>query len=335
MRRLSLDTVHCSNLKRCVCVLQREQTNEVVGFVWTMGIYASHFQKNDGQILTAITDPSQANWIAIHADTCKMPVPEVQRCWSRFLMFQPDQKGNVPRMRLLQTNSPFGQKLLKQIPVTDGDQLTFQTYCNALAWLSKSSLETKVKGLYQTLFSGIVGKEQLRHLLHDLYPMQSCSAIDELSATFLKEVDKDNQGYISEDMFVAWVLSFSEEIVKSTLDFPIIPPNLTQIEHPTSYLSFTVDIQDKEGLSDLQLVKVATEIATRKRNWRLLASKLGVTEKHNFHLGNEHGKTKDQILKMLLSWHRACQGAPLPILQAALRESGNVDICNEVFHLSF
>lgn len=38
-------------------------------------------------------------------------------------------------------------------------------------------------------------------------------------------------------MFVAWVLSFSEEIVKSTLDFPIIPPNLTQIEHPTSYLS--------------------------------------------------------------------------------------------------
>ncbi|XP_060124932.1 uncharacterized protein LOC132591255 isoform X2 [Zootoca vivipara] len=284
-----------------------------------MGIYASHFQKNDGQILTAITDPSQANWIAIHAETCKMPVPEVQRCWSRFLMLHPDQKGNLPQMRLLQANSPFGQKLLKQIPVTDDDQLTFQTYCNAVSWLSKSSLETKVKGLYQTLFSGIIGKEQIRDLLHDLYPMQSCSAVDELSANFLKEVDKDNQ----------------EEIVKSTLDFPIIPPNLTQIEHPTSYLSITADIQDKEGLNDLQLVKVATEIATRKRNWGLLASKLGIIEKDNFRLGNEHGKTKDQILKMLLSWHRACQGAPLPILQAALRDSGNVDICNEVFHLSF
>ncbi|KAJ6657115.1 hypothetical protein lerEdw1_002861 [Lerista edwardsae] len=287
-------------------------------------------------------------------------IPEVQRCWSRFLMLQPDQKGNLPLTNLLQPNNPFGQKLLKQIPVTNDDRITFQTYCNAVSWLSKSSSEIKLKGylehsvsvlqigyqmtgeemlwvggLYQTLSSGTINKNQLQDLLHNLYPMESLSAINALAVLFLKEVDKGNQGYISEEMFVAWVQAFPQEMVESILKFPIIPPNLILIEPPTSYMSTVVDEQDKQGLDDQQLLMVATEISTRKRDWKLLAHKLGISEKDCFHSEHQNLEMKNQILKMLQIWHRTCPEAPLPVLQTALRQSGNVDICNKVFHLSF
>ncbi|XP_077201531.1 uncharacterized protein LOC143841291 isoform X3 [Paroedura picta] len=120
-----------------------------------MGTYASNFYRNGDQILTEVTDPSQANWIVLHSEICKMTVPEVQRIWSRFLMLQPDEKGNLPRTCFLQTNTRFGQKLLNQIPITDDDRITFQTCCNAVSWLSKSSLESKLRDLprrMKTLF---------------------------------------------------------------------------------------------------------------------------------------------------------------------------------------
>ncbi|XP_060092358.1 uncharacterized protein LOC132569934 isoform X3 [Heteronotia binoei] len=252
-----------------------------------MGTHASNFYRNEDQILTDVTDPSHANWIVIHAETCKMTVPEVQRCWSRFLMLQPDEKGNLPRTCFLQTNTPFGQKLLKQIPVTDDDRITFQTYCNAVSWLSKSSLETKLRG------------------------------------------------YISEDMFVAWVQTLPQETVQSILNFPIIHPNLTLSKSQISYPGIAVEAEDKQGLNNRQLSQVATEVSAKKRNWKLLARKLGISEQECFQLEHEHLESKDQILKMLQIWHQVCQEAPLPLLQAALRESGNADVCNKVFHLSF
>ncbi|XP_077201530.1 uncharacterized protein LOC143841291 isoform X2 [Paroedura picta] len=243
-----------------------------------MGTYASNFYRNGDQILTEVTDPSQANWIVLHSEICKMTVPEVQRIWSRFLMLQPDEKGNLPRTCFLQTNTRFGQKLLNQIPITDDDRITFQTCCNAVSWLSKSSLESKLRGLYQILGPGNISKKQLQDLLRDLYPKETCRAVQELSSLFLQEVDKSNQGYISEDMFVAWVQTLPQETVQSILNFPIIPPNLTLSKSWISYPS---------------------------------------------------------ILKMLQIWHQTCQEAPLPLLQAALRDSGNADVCNKVFHLSF
>ncbi|XP_053155617.1 uncharacterized protein LOC128346393 isoform X2 [Hemicordylus capensis] len=328
-----------------------------------MGMYASHFHKNDGRILTKVTDPSQANWIAIHAETCKMTIPGAQRCWSCFLMLEPNGKGNLPQMRLLQqTKSLLGQKLLKQIPVTDDDKITFQTYCNAVSWLSRSSFEMKLKGLCQTVISGVLHKEQIQGLLSDLYPLENSSAITELSFCFLKEVDKSNQGFISEDMFMAWVQHLPRDIVESILKFPIIPPSLSDSKVPVSYMNIAEDDQDKQGLDDRQVFRVATELSRRKRNWKLLASKLGILEKNCSHLEHQNLEMKNQhsrwhaqsfqaishpgtdhlellsfskILNMLQMWHRACQEAPLPTLQAALRESGNADICHEVFHLSF
>ncbi|XP_054843311.1 uncharacterized protein LOC129334945 [Eublepharis macularius] len=316
-----------------------------------MGTHASNFCRNEGLILTEVTDPSQANWIVLHAETCKMTVPEVQRCWSRFLMLQPNQKGNLPRTHFLQTNTPFGQKkrrgeqklnkkknlrtFLQQIPVTDDDQITFQTFCNAASWLFKSSLETKLRGLYQILAPGNISKKQLRDLFHELYPKESRRAVNELSSLFLKAVDKNNQGYISEDVFVAWVQNLPQEMVQSILNFPIISPNLTLSKSQISHLSTAAEVEDKQGFNKRQLSEVAMEISAKKRNWKLLASKLGISEEGCFRLEHEHLETVDQILKMLQMWYRMCQEAPLPRLQAALRESGNVDICNKVFHLSF
>ncbi|MGH0187573.1 UNVERIFIED_CONTAM: hypothetical protein FKN15_025574 [Acipenser sinensis] len=111
-----------------------------------MGVYASVFHKSSGQILIDSTDPSQANWITAHSDACKMPVPEVQRCWGRFLLLQPDKNGNVHRHRFIKDDI-FNRQLVQQIPVTEDGLVTFQTYCSAVYWLSNSSTETKLGGV--------------------------------------------------------------------------------------------------------------------------------------------------------------------------------------------
>ncbi|XP_014353648.2 uncharacterized protein LOC106706775 [Latimeria chalumnae] len=110
-----------------------------------MGVYSSTFHKSGGQILIDSTAPSQANWITTHADACKMTVPEVQRCWARFQMLQPEDSGNIPLSYLLR-NDAFSKQLIQQMPATEDNLVTFQTYCSALSWLSRASMETKLRG---------------------------------------------------------------------------------------------------------------------------------------------------------------------------------------------
>ncbi|KYO35089.1 uncharacterized protein LOC109283970 [Alligator mississippiensis] len=301
-----------------------------------MGVYASLFYKNEGQILTDLTDPSQFNWITAHAEACKLTVPEVQRCWSRFLMLQPDQKGNVSRAQFCSTANVFGQKLLEQIPCTEKDQITFQSYCNAVSWLSKSPLEAKLRGLYQILTSGTISKEQLRSLMHNLYPREGPQTTDELATLFLNEVDKSNRGYIDEDQFLAWVKTLPQQTLMSVLHFPIIPSNITHLkEQEPSFPSTAVHFKDRSHLCDRQLLQVATEMSSKRRDWRLLANSLGFLEKDCSRLEHEHSEVKSQILALLQIWQKMSQEAPLPVLQTALRQSGNADICNEVFSLNF
>ncbi|XP_053888461.1 uncharacterized protein LOC128839457 [Malaclemys terrapin pileata] len=301
-----------------------------------MGVYASYFHKSEGQMLIDLTDPSQANWITTHAEACKMTVPEVQRCWSRFLMLRPDQKGNVSRAQLASVTDTFGHKLLDQVPLTDEDRITFQTYCNAVCWLSKSPLETRLKGLFQTITSGTIGKEQLQSLLQNLYPREDPKTIQELGTLYLSEVDKSNQGYIDEDQFVAWMQTLPQHMLTSVMHFPIIPSNITLLkELQPSFPTAAVDFKDRSGLDDKQLLRVAVEMSLKRRDWKLLANNLGLVEKDCSCLERERLDVKTQILAMLQIWLRTCQEAPLPLLQTALRLSGNTDICNEVFSLNF
>ncbi|MGH0173891.1 UNVERIFIED_CONTAM: hypothetical protein FKN15_078357 [Acipenser sinensis] len=74
-----------------------------------------------------------------------VPVPEVQRCWGRFLLLQPDKNGNVHRHRFIKDDI-FNRQLVQQIPVTEDGLVTFQTYCSAVYWLCNSSTETKLGG---------------------------------------------------------------------------------------------------------------------------------------------------------------------------------------------
>ncbi|KAG6930273.1 hypothetical protein G0U57_004105, partial [Chelydra serpentina] len=191
-------------------------------------------------------------------------------------------------------------------------------------------------GLFQAITSGTIGKEQLQTLLQNLYPREDPKTIHELATLYLSEVDKSNQGYIDEDQFVAWMRTLPQHMLTSVLHFPIIPSNITPLkELQPSFPTATVDFKDRSVLDEKQLLRVAVEISLKRRDWKLLANHLGLVEKDYSCLEHEHLDVKSQILAMLQIWLKTCREAPLPLLQAALRHSGNTDICNEVFSLNF
>ncbi|CAM2114771.1 unnamed protein product [Caretta caretta] len=96
-----------------------------------------------------------------------------------------------------------------------------------------------------------------------------------------------------------------------------------------------VDFKDRSGLDDKQLLRVAVEMSLKHRDWKLLANNLGLLEKDCSCLERKRLDVKSQILATLQIWLKTCREAPLPLLQAALRHSGNTDICNVVFSLNF
>ncbi|XP_030047977.1 uncharacterized protein LOC115462079 [Microcaecilia unicolor] len=317
------------------CSVHRLERFHGIGSI--MGIYASAFYNSGGKIIVDMTDPSQPNWITAHADACKMTIPEVLRCWSRFLMLHPDEHGNLPRHCFLNMKNPFANKMLAQIPVTDDEQVTFQTYCNTVSWLSKASQETKLRGIYQILTSDTLTKEVLQTLLHDLYPAEGSPVIDALSNLLLAEIDRENQGSIGEDQFVAWVQNLPEDVTTSILQFTIIPLDMVlTAETQHSLLPRDPTPEDRRWLSDEQLLRVANEMLKKRRDWKLLANNLGFLEKNYLSFEKHHQETKDQILEMLRTWKKTTgQNNQIRSLQEALRQSDNTDICNEIFHLNF
>ncbi|XP_044877820.1 uncharacterized protein LOC123373101 isoform X1 [Mauremys mutica] len=259
----------------------------------------------------------------------------------------------------LQNDGPRGAEMLESIPHAaarserkhvsssackcdryiwpqDEDQITFQAYCSAVCWLSRSPLETRFRGLFQTMTSGTIGKEQLQTLLQNLYPREDPKTIQELATLYLSEVDKRNQGCIDEEQFATWMKSFPHHMLTSVMHFPIIPSKITLLEElQPSFPTAAVAFKDRSGMDAKQLVTVAAEMSLKRRDWKRLANNLGLVEKDCFRLEQEHLDVKSQILAMLQIWLRTCRETPLPLLKAALRLSGNTDICNEVFSLNF
>ncbi|XP_043529892.1 uncharacterized protein LOC122539256 [Chiloscyllium plagiosum] len=171
----------------------------------TMGIYSSTFHQSGGQLLLEFTDPSQANWITSHAEACQMTIPEVQRYWGRFVLLQPDRDGNVPLNRFL-TKEIFSHQLLEQMPLTPDGLMTFQTFCNAVSWFSKASVETKLRALHQTLtFKSPLNQDALQPLLQDVYPSEPSETISQLSQLLMSEVDRKRQAGMKHE--------FSEDVI--------------------------------------------------------------------------------------------------------------------------
>ncbi|KAM4706489.1 uncharacterized protein O3C94_005249 [Discoglossus pictus] len=301
-----------------------------------MGIYASKFHTSGGTIVLESTDPSRSNWITSHAEACKMSIPEVQRCWSRFLMLSPDSNGNIQRSRLI-SKDLFSKKLLEQIPVVNDEDITFQSYCSAVSWLSRAPLEYKLRGLFQTLTSSVLTEETLQILLRNLYPTENTKFITELSQLLLSEIDEKHKGAIDEDHFVTWVQTMPKAQVESVLHFPIIPPDSessSKMSQPSVIKAAALD--DKWRLRDDQIQNVAMVMAKRKRDWRHLANNLGFLEKDCVFFEKAHPNVKDQILDMLQIWrHSLGSNAQSQTLQDALKRSGNADIANEIFSLGF
>ncbi|OCU00396.1 uncharacterized protein LOC108712236 [Xenopus laevis] len=302
-----------------------------------MGAYASTFPNSGGNILLEVTDPSQSNWITAHAETCKMSIPEVQKCWNRFLILGPDSSGNIKRSSLLSKN-PFTKQILQQIPVVNNEVITFQTYCSAVSWLAKAPQESKLRGLYHVLTSKELTMGTLKNLLHNLYPNDGSNVIEEMCHLLFSEIDKSKKGVIDEDQFVSWIQSMPKDHVASVLDFRMISPELQSRDLSLSSVSPQIykAVDEKGRLRDDQLHQVATAIAQGKRDWRLLANKLGFLEKDCIFFEKNHHEAKDQILDMLQTWRNTLGGAvQSQILQDALKKSGNADIANEIFKLNF
>ncbi|XP_039613969.1 uncharacterized protein LOC120532151 [Polypterus senegalus] len=300
-----------------------------------MGAYASSFHKSGGQILLDSTDPSQANWITAHAEACKLSVPEVLRCWENFQIFEPDSNGNVEIQRL-KGNNFFSKQLLKQLPYRNDGLLTFQTYCSAVSWLSNSTTEVKLQGLYRILTSSSLSREMLENILQILYPHESLEETQQLCNLIMQEIDTKKQGYIDEDQFMTWMNKLRWGTLKNVLHFPVIPHEVAEENELKTPQQVTAVIQDHRKITDQQLYKIATEIARNRRDWRLLANHLGFLEKDSKQFENKHAELQPQILEMLQVWRNKSGNQDLRrILQAALKDSGNADIYNNVFQLNF
>ncbi|XP_069601798.1 uncharacterized protein [Ranitomeya imitator] len=299
-----------------------------------MGKYASKFHESGSTILLESTDPSQSNWITAHAETCKMSIPEVQRCWSRFLMLDPDPNGNVKRSSFL-TKDYICNKLCQQIPIVNDEVITFQAYCSAVSWLSNAPQESKIRGFFQILTTNTLTKKSLKVLLSNLYPSEQSKVIDDLSQLLLLEIDKESKGAIDEDQFVSWVHNMTHEEVMSILHLPILPLDVTfapESELPSN--STNIDLEDKWRIRDDQLQQVASLMEKRKRDWRLLANNLGFLEKDCMFFEQNHAEVRDKILDMLQVWRNAL-GKQTQTLQEALKQTNNTDIANEIFTLNF
>ncbi|XP_075706061.1 uncharacterized protein LOC142740402 [Rhinoderma darwinii] len=301
-----------------------------------MGAYASKFHESGDSVLLESTDPSQPNWITAHAKTCKMSIPEVQRCWSRFHMLDPDLNGNVKRSHF-STEDIVGKKLCQQIPIVNDKVITFQAYCSAVSWLSYAPQESKIRGFFQTLTSNELTKESLQILLTYLYPSEESKVINDLCHFLLLEIDKENKGAINEDQFVSWVHNMPHEQVMSTLHFPILPLDVTSLsERELSTVPTKIDLEDKWRIRDDQLQQVALLMDKRKRDWRLLANNLGFLERDCRFFDQNHSEMRDKIIDMLQVWRNAFgKKEQTQTLQNALKQTNNADIANEIFNLNF
>ncbi|XP_078253226.1 uncharacterized protein LOC144592469 [Rhinoraja longicauda] len=146
-----------------------------------------------------------------------------------------------------------------------------------------------------------------------------------------------SQCYIDEEQFVAWIWRLPEDAVKSILHFPIIPEEVIAASKGQAFDSTDVaTVEESSAVTDRQLLQIASEVSGRKRDWRLLANNLGFLEQETNVFEEQHSEDNQQIVEMLRAWLRKTEllsGAPT--LQRALRDSGNTDISNEVFQLSF
>ncbi|GCB80315.1 hypothetical protein scyTo_0018071 [Scyliorhinus torazame] len=81
------------------------------------------------------------------------------------------------------------------MPLALDDLVTFQTFCSAVSWLSKANVETKLRGLYQTLtFTSPLNEGTFQLLLQDVYPSDTSQSISQLSQLLLREIDSKDQG---------------------------------------------------------------------------------------------------------------------------------------------
>ncbi|XP_072261368.1 uncharacterized protein [Pyxicephalus adspersus] len=250
-------------------------------------------------------------------------------------MLEPDSNGNVKRSRFF-TKDAYGKKLLQQVPVDGEEVITFQAYCSAVSWLANAPQESKLRGFYQTLTSSTLTFNSLQLLLTELYPNEEPKIIRDLCHLMLLEIDKENKGAIDEDQFVAWVQNMPRAQVSSVLQFPILPSDVTPSTEQISPMSASTDLHDKWRISDEQLQQAAFLMAKRRRDWRLLANKLGFLGKDCIFFEQNHSEVREKILDMLNVWRDTSgKEAQSQTLQNALKQTSNADIANEIFNLNF
>ncbi|KAJ8346361.1 hypothetical protein SKAU_G00277620 [Synaphobranchus kaupii] len=293
-----------------------------------MGVTASSFSKSGDHRVSEFTDPSQTNWITAHSEACI----KVLGCWRRYVALGADKNGNVQQQSLI-TGDPFGVQLVQQLPVSGDDLVSFQTYCSAVNWLAKSTVNDKLRGLYQTLSRNPLDQEALRGVLSALYPQDPPEDVGHLAGFIMREIDVKKQGFIDEAQFIWWMHRLPTETLKSLLRFSALPDGKEERTPPRGDLPGVVATEDA---IDAQLHLIAMEMDKRKRDWRLLANCLGFLERECRTFEREYKGPEKQVLAFLRQWrHGAEKGNAAEELQAALRDSGNTDIKNVVFRLTF
>ncbi|XP_077999428.1 uncharacterized protein LOC144452248 [Glandiceps talaboti] len=311
-----------------------------------MGVVASNFDNNDGSIVSEFTHPAAKNWINAHAQTCNIPVVEVERLWRRFSGISNDatSDGVLAKAALAQSHvmkDELIRKILTHFPKNESGSITFQTYCNAAKWFENANVEDKLRALFKTLNNGeVIDKRALTRILTMFHTDESEETISQNVKIFMAELDNTHQGYVDEDQFIYWIKGMPYSTIQSVLQFEVIPQQVQEQHKRAEQRPQPKTAEQPPGSSESNKGPIAItsdimdKVATRAsaRDWSILANRLGFTSEDLEALRHRYPrKDHEQVYAMLQQWMDREKGhANVPALETALKDSDMADIADEI-----
>lgn len=140
------------------------------------------------------TNPSNANWITVHAKTSGLSMAEVARLWMRFQQLGCNAKGVITDEQIRMRNSPIAEDpFLRNIMTKIKDQpgpegkVTFISYINLMYWIETATKEEKLRAVFSVLNNGNPLSDVLiKQVLSKVFEIESPQPLDRTTKALLE-----------------------------------------------------------------------------------------------------------------------------------------------------